>query len=75
MGTMTVQAPAPPALDEEALARAVDEIGEKVTGSVHLADLIRAGSKVTTQVGGWGRGDQACALSAAGLAAKQMGLI
>lgn len=45
-----------------------------VTG-VTIADLIRKGSENTTQSHGWGQGGAACALSAAGLAAADLGLI
>lgn len=40
-----------------------------------LGDLIRLGSRHTTQVGNWGSGDKACALSAAALAARSLGVI
>lgn len=40
-----------------------------------LGDLIRLGSMTTKQSHGWGYGEQACALSAAGVAAHQMGLV
>lgn len=40
-----------------------------------LGDLIRLGSMTTEQGQGWGQGEYACALSAAGIAAHQMGLV
>lgn len=40
-----------------------------------LADAIREGSTVTRQAYGWGSGEQACALSAAYLAAKARGYV
>lgn len=50
-----------------------DLTAEPVT--MTLGDLIRLGSMTTEQAQGWGAGDQACALSAAGIAAHQMGLV
>lgn len=47
-----------------------------VTTNYTLADAIREGSKVTTHNKmGWGNGDNACALSAAVIAAKSRGYI
>lgn len=52
------------------------KIEQDVTTKTTLADLIRKGSENTTQeFGGWGQGDRACALSAAGLAAQELGII
>lgn len=51
------------------------EIEEKVVANVHLADLIRRGSEKTVQANGWGHGDMACALAAAGLEAESLGFI
>jgi hypothetical protein len=42
---------------------------------VTLADAIREGSLVTTQEHGWGSGENACALSAARLAARARGYL
>lgn len=39
---------------------------------IRVGDLIRVGSTVTTQEYGWGSGDTACALAAAGIGLKQM---
>lgn len=47
-------------------------IEERVVTGVHLSDLIRIGSAHTTQIAGWGDGDRACALAAAGLGAVAM---
>lgn len=41
-----------------------------VTTSYTLADAIREGGLVSKQARGWGNGDNACALSAAVIAAK-----
>lgn len=46
-----------------------------VITSYTLADAIREGSTVTEQVHGWGSGGNACALSAARLAAKARGYL
>jgi hypothetical protein len=59
----------------EAIEADLSGIEERVTQRVHLADLIRDGAKHTTQEFGWGKGDRACALSAAGLAAKARHLL
>lgn len=40
-----------------------------------LTDLMRIGSKVTTQAHNWGEGERACALSASALAAEALGVI
>lgn len=40
-----------------------------------LSDAMREGSACTTQAYDWGMGEQACALSAAALAARARGLI
>jgi hypothetical protein len=50
-------------------------IEESVLTQVHIADLLRHGAKGTTQSVGWGHGEQACFLSACGLAAKDLGYI
>lgn len=59
------------------LATAADlaSIEENVLTRVHIADLIRQGSATTVQADGWGSGGEACALSAAALAAKDLGYI
>jgi hypothetical protein len=54
---------------------ALTEIEERVILSVSLGDLIRRGSTETTQADGWGSGGEACALSAAALDARSLGLI
>jgi hypothetical protein len=47
-----------------------------VTTSYTLADAIREGSMVTSQnVGSWGNGENACALTAATIAAKSRGFV
>ena len=61
----------------------VDELTEQLEDmdleramNYSLADAIREGSTVTDQeVGGWGDGETACALSAAALAAKARHII
>jgi len=50
-------------------------IEESVLTRVHIADLIRQGSATTVQADGWGSGGEACALSAAALAAKDLGYL
>lgn len=47
----------------------------EVLTSYTLADAIREGSSVTNQAYGWGSGGNACALSAARLAAKARGYL
>lgn len=47
-------------------APGVDELVKATTTTV--GDLIRFGSSITTQSDGWGDGESACALGAAGLA-------
>jgi len=47
----------------------------EVMTSYTLADAMREGSTVTTQEYGWGTGENACALSAARLAARARGYI
>jgi hypothetical protein len=43
---------------------------------IHVADLIRMGSKETKQAfGSWGDGETACALTAAAIAAQRLGII
>lgn len=48
---------------------------EEATRSLTLADAMRAGAAATTQVGNWGSGGNACALSAARLGAQATGWI
>jgi len=50
-------------------------IEESVLTQVHIADLLRQGAEGTTQALGWGRGGEACFLSACALAAKDLGYI
>ena len=40
-----------------------------------LADVMREGSKITTQAFTWGDGESACALHAAAISAKARGLL
>lgn len=55
---------------------AINEIGMEVfTKGATLADLIREGSTVTDKAYGWGNGENACALSAAVIAARSRGLL
>jgi hypothetical protein len=50
-------------------------IEESVVTQVHIADLLRQGAVGTTQAQGWGTGGEACFLSAAALAARDLGYI
>lgn len=59
----------------EALRTTLSGIEESVVTQVSIADLIRKGASETTMAKGWGDADSACALSAAGLAAKALGYI
>jgi hypothetical protein len=58
-----------------AMQAEIEGVEEKVMGQTTLADLLRGGSKHTTQVTNWGAGENACALSAAAYAAKAQGII
>lgn len=58
-------------LDEQIRA----DIDEVPMVTLTLGDLIRAGSAHTSQAYGWGAGREACALSAAGVAARSLGLV
>lgn len=49
-------------------------IEEEVVTGYTLADAMREGCTVTEQARNWGNGDNACALSAAYIAAKARGL-
>jgi hypothetical protein len=60
---------------EDDIIRQLQALELEVTTSYTLADAMREGSKVTTQEYGWGRGDTACSLSAARLAARARGYI
>lgn len=51
------------------------EIEEKVVTGVTLADLIRKGSQDSRHSVGWGSGQTACALGAAGRAARDLGIV
>jgi hypothetical protein len=51
------------------------QIEEKVLLNTTVADLIRMGAPHSVQASGWGSGEQACALSAAALAAAAIGII
>lgn len=60
----------------EELKKSIDVIGMSVLTGYTLADAIREGSSVTEQeVGGWGNGARACALTAAVISAKARGYI
>lgn len=62
-------------LDEDTKAL-LAEIDMRVMTGYTLADAIREGSTVSEQeVGGWGDGETACALTAATIAAKARGYI
>lgn len=60
-----------PAID--ALKATLAEIEETVVTGYTLADAMREGSSVTDQSHNWGCGTDACALSAAAIAAKARG--
>lgn len=64
---------------EELSKQFLDEMREtelKVVTGYTLADAIREGSSVTEQaIGGYRKGDQVCALSAAVIAAKARGFL
>lgn len=51
------------------------DVEDALTGTVTISDLIRAGAAHTVKHEGWGGGDRACALSAAGVAADALGII
>jgi hypothetical protein len=74
--TTTTAAPAPETVPSEtdilAQLRAMEL--DAMT-SYTLADAMREGSTVTTQAHGWGSGANACALSAARLAARARGYL
>ena len=57
------------------LRQTLNDIELEVTTNYTLADAIREGSTVTTQIYNWGDGETACALSAAVMAAKARGYI
>ncbi len=57
----------------ERIKSVIDEISLDVATSYTLADAIREGAKATEQAYNWGDGDNACALTAAALAAKARG--
>ena len=57
-------------------AEMLGDIEHNVTTKYTLADAIREGATVTSQANGWGDGKEtACALSAAGIAARARGLV
>ncbi len=67
-------------IDEKAaeLVELQQELGEielNVLTNFTLADAIRAGSLVSTKAEGWGTGDNACAMSAAVIAARAAGFM
>lgn len=53
----------------------LNQIEDSVVNGYTLADAMREGSSVTKQAYTWGSGSSACALSAAGIAAKARGII
>ena len=64
-------------IDEKAkeLAETIDEIGMSVYTGYTLADAIREGSSVSKQSYDWGDGENACALTAAVIAATARGYV
>jgi hypothetical protein len=77
--TTDVAAPAPTKTDEIVgeIRKDLAQIELDVLTNTTLADLIRRGAPHTVQPVGWGSAEQgeACAWSAAGLAAEAQGLI
>lgn len=73
--TSDVETIAPASNPVEMLRRTLAEIELDVTTSYTLADAIREGSTVTTQPVGWGSGFEACAMSAAVIAARARGYV
>lgn len=62
-------------LDEDT-RKMLGEIDMRVRTGYTLADAMREGSTVSKQkIGGWGDGEQACALTAATIAAKARGYV
>ncbi len=61
--------------DVERLKAELGEIEMDVLTSYTLADAIREGSSVTNQSYNWGREGEACALTAAVIAAKARGRV
>lgn len=52
------------------------KIEENVTTKTTLGDLMRKGCESTRQkIGGWGQGENACALPTAAIAAQELGII
>lgn len=60
---------------DELLKADLGQIEVSVLTSYTLADAIREGCLVTKQEFGWGKGDTACALSAAVIAARRRGYL
>lgn len=65
-------------LREQSIEKIRQELGDIemgiMTEGLTLSQLMREGSKVTTQAYDWGNGEQACALHAAELALRARGL-
>jgi hypothetical protein len=59
----------------KAMRAELGQIELDVVTNTRLSDLIREGSKVSDQAYAWGNGDNACALTAAFMAAKSHDLI
>jgi hypothetical protein len=72
--TTTTQPTVQPMTEQDVLDALRDAELTAIT-SYTLADAMREGSTVTTQEYGWGSGGNACALSAARLAARARGYI
>lgn len=53
----------------------VTEVAELKRLNYRLSDAIREGSTVSEQANGWGKGDKACAMHAAVIAAKARGFM
>jgi len=58
----------------ELMRAELGEIELDVVANTTLADLMRAGARVTIQAYNWGNGETACALSAAGIGYRAYGL-
>lgn len=70
MTTMTA-----PTTTEDVQALIAADLADVEVPTLTLGDLIRAGSAHTVKVECWGAGTEACALSAAAIAADSLGLL
>ncbi len=70
---MSIETLFAPAIDH--LIADLEKIEDTVTTQYTLADAIREGSTVTDQSYDWGKGESACALSAAMISASARGFL